>query len=78
MATQITPRVNTRIPLTHLKAWRIARVLTQRALATKAGVNKMTISNLEQGTFRANFSTVQEHDNSLSARSGCSAPLDCK
>lgn len=36
-------------PLRHLKAWRESRILTQRELGKLAGINWMTVHNIEHG-----------------------------
>jgi transcriptional regulator with XRE-family HTH domain len=56
----MTTKQDSHIPLTNLRAWRIARVFSQRDLAIRAGVNKMTITNLEGGRYRANLVTVRK------------------
>lgn len=48
----------TRVPLPHLRAWRLKRLYSQDELATKSGVSKATIIRLEKGTQGAILSTV--------------------
>jgi transcriptional regulator with XRE-family HTH domain len=45
---------------TRLRTLRMARVLTQEALAEKSGVSKATIIRLEAGKMAARFSTIHK------------------
>ena len=47
-----------RIPLTHLRAWREFRVLSQAELAEKAGVSRSTVLLIEKGESSVNPATV--------------------
>jgi len=50
----------TRISMTHLRAWRVYRLLSQRELAKISGLNKATVMSLENDQYRANFGTVRK------------------
>lgn len=47
----------TRVPLPYLRAWRLAKLLSQDELYAKTGVAKSTINKLEHGS-QANMSTI--------------------
>jgi transcriptional regulator with XRE-family HTH domain len=51
-------RERTRVPLPHLRAWRLARLLSQDEVADMTGIAKSTLSKLENGQSAANLVTV--------------------
>lgn len=51
-------RMGAWVALPHLQAWRLRQRFTMRALAARAQVSPTTISGLENGHIRANFTTL--------------------
>ncbi len=49
-----------RMPLPHLRAWRLRRGYSQHELAQRAGMSKTTIVNLEGGKGCANFVSIRK------------------
>lgn len=49
----------TRLPLEHLRAWRMVRLLTQQELADRAGLSISTVVRIEATLGLANLATVR-------------------
>lgn len=49
-----------RMAVPFLHAWRLRRGFSQQELATRAGMSKTTIVNLEGGKGRANFVSIRK------------------
>lgn len=46
------------VPLPHLRAWRLAKMVSQDELSAQTGIAKATLSRLENGKQAANLVTV--------------------
>lgn len=56
------------VKLTRLREWRRRRALTQRELAEKAGISKVTVSRIETGLEEPHISTIRSLAAALNVR----------